>query len=169
MPSSSLEGKEETLEWIKSNTYMIKTILDVGAGEGTYANLLKDVDVEINALEVWLPYIGKYDLLSKYKSVQIADARQWTNWNYDLIIFGDILEHMTKDEAVAIWKQASQEAKYAIISIPIIHYPQGHEHGNPYEEHIKNDWTTEEVLETFSNIIKYDEYGTVGVFYAKFM
>lgn len=168
MPSSSGEGKAETLKWIESNLDSIKTVLDVGAGEGTYAKLLRNLDLKTDALEVWLPYVGKFKLLSLYKSVFIEDARKWTNWNYDLVILGDILEHMTKEEAVQVWEAVSKEAKYAIISIPIVHYPQGHEHGNPYEEHIKDDWSTQEVLDTFKSIVRHDAYNTVGVFYAKF-
>jgi hypothetical protein len=75
---------------------------------------------------------------------------------------------MTKEEAVAIWQSISKQARYAIISIPIVHYPQGHEHGNPYEEHVKDDWTTEEVLKTFSNITIHKAHNVVGVFVAKF-
>ena len=75
---------------------------------------------------------------------------------------------MTKEEAIELWDKVSKTARYAIISIPIIHYPQGHEHGNPYEEHVKDDWSSEEVLETFSNIKEYKEFDITGVYIARF-
>jgi hypothetical protein len=166
---SSTEGKIQTFVWI--NNHDIKSILDVGAGSGTYYDLLHNNGFDtskMDALEVWLPYVGDYDLPSKYKSVFIEDARTWQNWKYDLVILGDVLEHMTKDEALAVWDKVAAEAKHAIISIPIIHYPQGHLAGNPYEEHVKDDWTVEEVLESFKGIAHHEVYPTVGVFYANF-
>ena len=167
--TSSSDGKKETAEWIIEKD--IRTVLDVGAGSGTYAKLLEDnfIMVEkIDAIEIWEPYIEYNDLRSKYSNVFSDDVRNWNDFNYDLVILGDVLEHMTKEEAMSVWSRVSQMAKHAIISIPIINYPQGHEHGNPYEEHVKEDWSTDEVLKTFAGIINHEEYSVVGVFYATF-
>lgn len=166
---SSTEGKIETLVWIMNNN--INSILDVGAGSGTYYNLLHGNGIKIDkfdALEVWKPYVEQYSLASKYDRVIQEDARKHNDFDYDLVILGDVLEHMTKEDAIALWSKVSGKAKHAIISIPIIHYPQGHLDGNPYEEHVKEDWTAEEVLETFEGIVDHETYNTVGVFYATF-
>ena len=166
---SSTEGKIETLVWIMNNN--INSIIDVGAGSGTYYNLLHDNGVKIDkidALEVWTPYVEEYGLSSKYDKVIQKDARKHNGFDYDLVILGDVLEHMTKEDAIALWSRVSKKAKHAIISIPIVHYPQGHIAGNPYEEHIKEDWTAQEVLETFNGIVEYETFATVGVFYATF-
>jgi len=171
MPGSANEGKVATAEWVLERNYNIRNILDVGCGWGTYRQLFRDFAVmvdKMDAIEVWTPYIEQYSLDKKYTNVYNIDARQNTNWNYDLVIFGDVLEHMTKEDAVKMWEQVSKQAKYAIISIPIIHYPQGHLEDNPYQEHIKEDWTVEEVLETFPGITEHNAYGVVGVFYATF-
>ena len=87
---------------------------------------------------------------------------------FDLVILGDILEHMPMKDAVDLWNKIKQDAKYALISIPIIHYPQGAVDDNPYEVHIEEDWTTEKVLQNFSNIVEYKEFQQTGVFIAKF-
>lgn len=166
---SSTEGKIETLVWIVKNN--INSILDVGAGSGTYQHLLHSNGMKIDkldALEVWKPYIEQYSLASRYDRVIQEDARNHNDFDYDLVILGDVLEHMSKEDAVALWSKVSGKAKHAIISIPIIHYPQGHLDGNPYEEHVKDDWTTEEVLETFEGIVDHQEFATIGVFYATF-
>lgn len=168
MPGSSKEGKLEIANWVKDKN--IKTVLDIGAGKGTYANLFIENNIKLNkidAIEIWSPYIKKYRLNKRYNNVFLDDARNWNDFNYDLIILGDVLEHMTKEQAISLWNKC-KSAKYAIISIPIIHYPQGHYDGNPYEEHIKDDWSIEEVLSSFSNIIYYKGYETIGVFYAQF-
>jgi hypothetical protein len=168
MSGSSSEGKDLSIDWIKS--MQPNNILDVGVGYGVYSRLIRDTElnVTIDGIEAWEPYIQAFDLNSIYDNLYNVDVRNWDNFNYDLVILGDVLEHMTKDEAIAIWDKVSKSAKYAIISIPIIHYPQNEPGGNPYQEHIKEDWSTEEVLETFSNIVEHKSYSVVGVFLAKF-
>jgi hypothetical protein len=38
------------------------------------------------------------------------------------------------------------------LSIPIVHYPQGHIEGNCHEEHVVDDWNHERVLAAFAGI-----------------
>lgn len=169
MPGSENGGKQESAEWVVSQN--IKTILDIGPGYGTYSDLFKSHGIEldiIDSVEIWEPYVDRYGLKDKYNNVFVEDVRKWDNFDYDLVIFGDVLEHMTKEEAIAVWDKASKAAKHAIISIPTIHYPQGEFEGNPYEEHVKDDWTAQEVLDTFPGIISYLESGSIGVFFATF-
>jgi phospholipid N-methyltransferase len=169
MPISSPEGKDFSAKLIVRHS--IKTILDVGAGLGTYSLLLKEKGISVkklDAIEAWDPYITEYDLNSKYDNVFKVDARNWEDWDYDLVIFGDILEHMSKEDALSLWEKVSKQAKHALISIPIIYAPQGHAHGNPYEEHVKDDWTSEEVLQSFSDIVIHKAYTVVGVYWANF-
>lgn len=148
-----------------------KTILDVGAGQGVYLDLIRDVlgdDPIISAVEVWKPYIKKFNLENRYNNVYQIDVRELTNFDYDLVILGDILEHMKEEDAIDLWQKISKQAKYAIISIPIIHYHQGPINNNPYEVHIEEDWNTEKVLQKFHSIIEHIEFPITGVFVAKF-
>jgi hypothetical protein len=75
---------------------------------------------------------------------------------------------MSKEDAVALWERVSKEAKYAIVSMPIIQFPQGHIHGNPYEKHVKDDWSHEEILETFGGIVAHQTFEVTGMYLAKF-
>ena len=168
MPISSTEGKAEFVQFITD--LKPDSILDIGAGKGIYGTLARiahEVPV-IDAVEVWQPYIDEYNLKDLYNNVYNLDARDVDDFAYNVVIFGDVLEHMTKDEAVALWDKCSKEADYGIISIPIVHYPQGHIHDNPYEEHVKDDWTLQEVFNSFHSIYMLRAYDVVGVFYAKF-
>ena len=124
------------------------SVLDVGAGAGKYGDLVRQVlpDSYVDAIEVWEPYIDEYLLNHTYRNIIIADVRTVDIGPYDLVIFGDVLEHMTKEESIKVFNKVTGSV---IISIPIVHYPQGHSHGNPYEEHIKDDWSVAEVLDTF--------------------
>jgi hypothetical protein len=147
------------------------TVLDVGAGQGTYLNLIRDglgAGVMVNAVEVWQPYIDQFNLLNRYDKLFPIDVRDMDNFAYDLVILGDVLEHMSESDALILWEKISKQAKFAMISIPIIHYHQEAINGNPYEVHIEEDWTIERVLEKFSNIIEYKKFDVTGTFIAEF-
>lgn len=169
MPYSADQGKQETIDWIDSIPH--NTMLDIGPGAGVYADMINSRGMWytlLDAVEVWQPYIDTFGLKYKYTNVYNVDIRNHDNFNYDVVIMGDILEHMTKEEAIAVWDKCASQAKHAVISIPIVHYPQGHEFGNPYEEHIKDDWTASEVLDTFKGIHTCRLYELVGIFFASF-
>lgn len=146
------------------------SVLDVGAGRGAYATILKPFlpNLAIDALEIWQPYIEKYELKNKYRNIYLADAREYNNYSYDLVIFGDILEHMPKDDALKLWDKVSKQANFALISIPIVHMPQEEIDGNPYEVHEEEDWSVESVLTEFKNIVEYRAFTETGVFIAYF-
>lgn len=148
----------------------LTSMLDVGAGCGTYGHMFAKHfrNVERFAVEIWANYIDEYQLEQIYSKVLNHDIRDHTDFNYDLVIFGDVLEHMTKDEALLVWDKVSKQAKYALIAIPIIYMPQDAVDGNPFERHVKDDWTHEEVLETFPEITKSVTSYSVGSYLAKF-
>jgi hypothetical protein len=53
-----------------------------------------------------------------------------------------------------------------VISIPIHHCPQGAWGGNPYEIHVKDDWTHQEVMESFPGIKQFlKKTKTIGVYW----
>jgi 2-polyprenyl-3-methyl-5-hydroxy-6-metoxy-1,4-benzoquinol methylase len=163
----------ETKPWIlqKIRQYKPKTILDVGAGSGTYSSLLKRggyTRASIDAVEVWEPYIDEFNLKSKYRNVYQTDIRDFDRFNHDLVIFGDVLEHMSVQDALKVWDTASKYCAHAVISIPIIHYHQHAINGNPYEEHVKEDWSHEEVLQVFTNITDSWQGRITGAYWADF-
>jgi len=148
-----------------------KTVLDVGAGQGVYLDIIRrdlPSSTHVTAVEVWQPYVDQFNLINRYNDLIIDDVRNIENFNYDLVIFGDILEHMSEDDALTVWDKVSKQAKYALISVPIIHYHQDAINNNPYEVHVEEDWNTERVLGKFSNIIEYKEFAVTGTFIAKF-
>ena len=122
----------------------------------------------MDGIEAWEPYVEKFQLKERYNNLFIKDARDHENFDYDIVIFGDVLEHMPEKDAVKLWDKMSKQARYAIISIPIIHHPQGPYEGNPYEVHHEEDWNTDRVLEKFNGIIEHKEFQVTGTFIAKF-
>jgi hypothetical protein len=70
---------------------------------------------------------------------------------------------MTKQEAQTLIKTVTPKTHLIMISIPIIHFPQDVAEGNPFEQHIKDDWSHDEVLESFPNIISAFIHDFMGV------
>jgi hypothetical protein len=169
MPYSDIANKD----WIVEKIGQIepRTILDVGAGAGNlehYVHSNFGDAIQLDGIEVWKPYIPEFNLLERYDNLFVIDARQWKDWDYDLVMFGDVLEHMSEEEAVVLWNKAARQARHAIITIPIIHYPQGAYAGNPYEIHHEEDWNTSRVLAAFPGIIEHVEFAETGAYLARF-
>ena len=148
-----------------------QSVLDVGPGEGHYLEFIKGFigkHVKVDGVEVWQPYVEKFNLSERYDELCVKDVRDHDNFDYDLVIFGDVLEHMSEPDAVSVWEKASRQARYGLISIPIVHHPQGAHDNNPYEIHVEEDWSTQKVLEKFHSIVAYKEFRITGVFIADF-
>lgn len=162
MSYSLKSGKAETLAWFQSNQSTIKTVVDIGPGSGTYVKLIREdaqccVDATWIGVEIWKPYIEEFKLESRYNQVLNQDVRtvDWAALNPDVVIAGDVLEHMTKQDAVALVDRILQVSKTLIVSIPIRHMPQDeHAYPNPHEAHIKDDWSHDEVMATWGHYVK---------------
>lgn len=175
MPGSVRENDHFVQTFV--DTHHVSSILDVGTGQGTYADLLMGRADRIDGIEVWKPYIRDYDLNEKYSYLWHADARKILSAlaedvldvkAYDLVIFGDVMEHMTKEEALTCWDDAGKIATWGLISVPIIHYPQGAEGGNPYEVHVQDHLTPERVREMFGPFEYEMVYNITGTFVKRF-
>jgi hypothetical protein len=153
MPGSAEEGRKLMGDWIKMQHP--RSVLDIGAGSGTYGKLMRQIvpDAYLIGVEAWWPYTVRFKLNEIYDHVIYSDVRNIVWPRADVVILGDVLEHMSEEDARDVWSAAMTAARKAVyLSIPIIHYPQGHEEGNPFEEHVVDDYTHERVLDTFPGI-----------------
>lgn len=168
MPQSSAEGKAWTRDRVQALADEVGplTVLDIGPGVGTYAKLLAGPAVaHITGLEIWEPYVHTYRLHDYYDEVVVGDARTTDLPVVDVIVMGDVAEHMTEPEALALWERAGAAARRAVfLSIPIVHYPQGHLEGNPHEHHVDEDWDHDRVLASFEGITDFWTGAVVGVY-----
>ena len=146
MPTSSKYGKLYTALMINKLNELapVETILDIGVGEGTYFNILSPYleNTKWTGIEAWEPYITKYNLRHKYDILINKDVRQINfdeGFSCDLTIFGDVLEHMTKQEAQTLIKTIAPKTHLIMISIPIVDFPQEMVEGNPFERHVKDN------------------------------
>jgi mannosyltransferase OCH1-like enzyme len=161
MPVSSTNGKDEIKRIV--STVKHEKMLDIGCGVGTYAKLFPDA--EWTGVEVWEPYVEKYKLNELYQTLIVGDAREWQPFDhYDVAFAGDVLEHMTYDEAKNLISKLQDCSEVVIASIPIGHWPQGEHEGNPYERHVKDDWTDEQARSLFGAPVLGSVHGGIGVY-----
>lgn len=148
-----------------------KVILDVGAGAGKYGVLVRQICPSARrvAIEVWHPYVDRFGLRDIYDEVIVQDVKAFElHTNFDVVFFGDVLEHMAKADAIATWERFSTATRYGVISIPIVPYPQGAAEGNPYEVHVVDNWTHDDVMESFPRIVSFATYDTTATYIADF-
>lgn len=139
MPTSDREGKDVAAAWITG--LAPATVWDIGAGEGTYRRLVPGVGRHWTAVEAWGPYVTAYALDQLYDRVIVADIRYLDPRllrDVDLVICGDVLEHMDAAAATTLIRQVTDAARHLLISVPVLHLEQGAVNGNPFERHVQH-------------------------------
>ena len=125
-----------------------KVVVDVGPGAGMWSRALRPFHEGLwIGVEVWEPYVDKYGLLPDlYDAVVVSDIRDWPMPpDVDLIIAGDVLEHLPRGEAVELVQGWKARGTALLISTPIVEYQQGALEGNVHETHLWHP-THEEML-----------------------
>ena len=172
MPASAKEGKDIIFHWMSEVPNPINRVLDLGVGKGTYSRLFRKQPSKLSnahwiGVEAWKPYIEEFNLRSRYHEIINKDIRLLDYDSLkpiDVAFAGDVLEHVTKEEAINVVDKVLSICPKLVISIPIIHYPQDALNGNHYEIHVKDDWSHKEMLETFPQIKKYWTGEIVGCY-----
>ena len=132
-----------------------KTILDVGAGSGSFAKAGNTEDDEAfwTALEVWEPYVSEHKLHRWYDNVIVADTVEADLPEVDLTIFGDVLRFLPQKDAMALVDEALEKSNHVLVHTIANAHPapaQGsNTDGNPYLVH-KHDWDHVDFLRRFS-------------------
>lgn len=169
MPTSDRQGKFIAKALIEEARPQGQ-VWDIGPGSGTYADLMMNtnpgLEPEWIAVEVWGPYIAQYGLWGKYDTVLRQDIREvdLSQAQPDsLIIFGDVLEHMPEDDARELILEAKKHFRWILVSIPIVHAPQGEVNGNPYEAHLKH-WSFDEMHAAMGYCMAFKGH-TIGIYW----
>lgn len=158
--SSYQQGKAE-VKWLIAR--LVKKGargLDVGACDGAYWNLLHDL-LDLDAVEIFEPNIENHDLVHKYGVVYNMDIKDLHYDHYDVVIFGDVIEHMTVEDAQATLAYAQEHADLVIVAVPY-QYHQDAIYGNPWERHIQDDLTHELFMQRYPGFkpqFVYPNYG----------
>lgn len=140
------EGKPEVCAYIREHYGPNAKILDVGAGDGKWKTLLPEY--KMDAVEAFEQNAVALESAGMYRKVYHGEVQSTRYGRYDLIIFGDVLEHMTVEDAQKALAYAETHSKESIIGVPF-RYIQGELYGNPYEIHIQDDLTAEKFADRY--------------------
>ena len=134
-------------------------ILDVGPGAGMYGGLLSEysdildysLGFELDCLEIYPPYIEKFKLKEIYKNVFIGDICTFNISSYDYIILGDVLEHLSIDNAKKVLNTINKNNQKCMVAVPYLS-EQGEHEGNIYEAHLQPDLTPEIMKQRYPSL-----------------
>lgn len=149
MAKSYPHFKTEAIEYILRNNP--KDVLDIWPWDWQYSDLIlaKKPDTNMYWVEIFEPYIEKYNLNDKYKNIIVEDVCNIVSFaDTDFVILWDILEHIQPERAIILVDKLFTEAKDFIIAVPY-NYPQGEFEGNIYETHHQPDLTHELFMERY--------------------
>lgn len=166
MPESYSFYKSEIKEYFKHNVSTDKKILDVGPGIGTYSLLLRGLGYKMDCIEIWEPYVHEYNLSSKYDNVHIGNIIDFDISNYDFIILGDVLEHLTSGDAKNLINKIDSSGKECLVAVPY-EMEQGEYYGNIYESHLQPDLTPSVISSRYPSLHELYANGYYGYYVNK--
>ena len=129
------------------------TILDIGCGFGKYGFLLREyLDVcrgnypridwkkKIDAVEIFPPYITalQKEIYNKIWIQPIEEFVTKESLDYGLILFLDVIEHLSKKEGVNLLRKLVAEKNPLLVVTPRDFRVQGTSHGNIHETHLSH-------------------------------
>ena len=127
-------------------------VLDIGCGAGIYGKLISKscYCVAVDAVD----YREKYGLMQYYDEFHQFDMRDTEELkklgHFDLIIMGDVLEHVTPEEARKVLNVVEEMTKYLLVAVPFL-YPQHYE-DNHWENHLQPDLTLNIMKERYPEL-----------------
>jgi 16S rRNA A1518/A1519 N6-dimethyltransferase RsmA/KsgA/DIM1 with predicted DNA glycosylase/AP lyase activity len=140
MPYSYHYFKDDFKNHLTKNFQSDIKILDVGPGSGSYYDLLCKDFTNIDAVEVYEPYIDQFELRDKYKNVYNQDILEFNYNSYNYLILGDVLEHLSIEYAQNLLADLTLKNIYCMVAVPY-QMEQEAVGGNIYEIHKQDDLT----------------------------
>lgn len=148
MPSS-WDGTRCWLEpWIEPHLGPNKVVLDAGCGYGALGYLVRMLDAparptHLVGVEAWSEAVRVANDAGWYDRLILGDLREWlASWEragerFDCILFGDVLEHLTPEDAETALARARRISACVIATCPLgPGWEQGAVGGNECERHL---------------------------------
>lgn len=146
MPSSNYAVIPVVLDIVL--TLQPKSILDIGVGYGKYGVLFREyLDIwktdkpfgtrtfKLVGVEAFAGYMNPcWDVYNDVYVDNIQNLPEIYTQPFDLVFMGDVIEHLPKEQALALIKGLNYED--LLIVTPLEVREQGAVYGNPYEQHI---------------------------------
>ncbi len=172
MPTSNWQNISFNIELVKKLDP--HSILDVGVGFGRWGILFREFlelwnygnydgkwKRKIEGVEIFNKYIQSYHsfFYDKIYIENISDFLRNHSEEYDLINFGDVIEHMKKKEALINIELALSKSKYVLINVPIgNNWKQKGTDENEFEEHKSVFHNSDFRIFKYTKIKKFTDY-----------
>lgn len=146
--------------YIRDNVSPDGQILDVGAGWGKYRFLLPEY--EMDAVEIWQPYVGLHHLDAYYRRVFVEDITEFKMpQRYSAVVMGDTLEHIPRREAWGVIENLCNNADLVCVAVPF-EMEQEPVDGNKHEAHLQPDLSEELMAERYPQLELLEKFGRPG-------
>jgi hypothetical protein len=161
MPTSRPNTISLVCEWMRHHANRINSVLDIGVGFGKWGFLSREYiytwkkdltlleyrnykDFKVDAIEIFKDIITPLQN-EIYNEIYLGCATEIINEvdDYDLIILGDIIEHLSKEDGMILLDKCIKKSMYTILSTPIIFNEGRDVLGNEHEKH-KCVWSLED-------------------------
>jgi hypothetical protein len=119
------------------------SVLDVGVGSGKYGNIIKSIlpSANVEGIEPTQKYIDEYKLNEVYNNIHCTTIQEFAKNNprnrYNAVIFGDVLEHFFRSEAIDYIDYFLYRSDWVFALWPTF-MPQDDAMDNSYEIHKSN-------------------------------
>lgn len=143
--------------YIKSVVPENSTILDIGCGQGIYAQMLRKFYI-MDGVDIYPEHNNEFTQYL-YRNVYTKDIRSFKYDWYDLVIMGDVLEHLPIEDGQEVIEYAKNHSNFILVVVPYCQ-EQVFTEGNTAETHLQPDITHEIFLERYPGFmkIKSDKY-----------
>lgn len=151
--------------WVISRFRPGISMLDVGPGRGKFSLLLPEYRKQMDCVEIFEPFIAKYNLGALYRHIFIGDIMDFSFRpdKYVLVILGDVLEHLSARDAATLIERIHKSGATILVSVPFM-YPQGIIEDNPHEIHKQPDLTPERMAILYPGIHRLISDNTCGIY-----
>lgn len=166
--TSPLFGKAETIAFIEGEIPdRNATFLDVGPGRGIYSRMLRQQGyLRVDAVEIYRPYIEAFGLSQLYGMVHAGDICNFDYEWYDVVIFGDILEHLNILDASRVIDFARSHSRLIIVAVPYL-CPQIGSQLDGSGDHRQDDLSRNVFLDRYPGFSLLLDDDKTGIFFSR--
>lgn len=141
---------DDVLNHLKSMFSPDAKVLDIGGGDGKWGMLLGGYFRHIDCVEIFEPYLERYNLNEIYNNVYLQNFLDFDFDYYDVVIMGDVFEHVTQEDASRWLNRISNKVGELVIVVPF-EYKQDWDgvYENVYGHHHQPDLTPQNMLSRY--------------------
>jgi hypothetical protein len=116
-------------------------------------------------VEVYLPYIDAFELRKMYRNVFHQNVLGFEYDHYDIVIMGDVVEHLNDEAAQGVVRYARQHSNLLVIAVPYLLEQAGCQLDGS-GDHRQPDLTRTVFLERYPGFELMIDNDQLGVFYS---